>query len=259
MYEVARGIVRTRIALFLRDTLGLFHPDLEWNRGSVLDVACGRGEWVLDAAHAYRDTFFVGIDTDQNSIRYANACRHVQQRDNCDFFRTVDLCPLIDEPFDLVHSDHLSSHLSLPQLGTFLTKVNEVLVPGGQIVIREAGRLETSSRALTEWLTFLEQAKQALGHLTASQRAAFPERLSEAGYRQADHLVQTLALEPGSPVLQMIQAGYPEPLIIGGQLLVQQGMVTTEQIEALHHRLSIDLLSESFRGTWSFSTWVGMK
>src|SRR3981081_4198583 len=59
-------------------------PDLPVH-AQVVDLACGPGSWVLDAAYALPESEVTGVDISQTMIRYAAARARSQEVTNVSF------------------------------------------------------------------------------------------------------------------------------------------------------------------------------
>src|SRR5713226_5004294 len=71
--EIARLMNQSRL---LTRSLGGVFPELAEelaNAGSMLDLACGPGGWVLDAAYVYPAARVVGVDIEASLVQYARA------------------------------------------------------------------------------------------------------------------------------------------------------------------------------------------
>src|SRR5690242_11234173 len=71
----------------------------------VLDVACGTGGWVIEAAQTYPEVSLVGIDISQRMIKYARTQAEACQIHDRIEFRVMDALGPLDFPtasFDLV-------------------------------------------------------------------------------------------------------------------------------------------------------------
>ncbi len=79
------------------------------NFQSILDIACGPGDWVLDVAFAHPTSEVAGIDISQIMIEYANARMRTQNVSNASFGVMNILKPLefSDHTFDLVNARFL--------------------------------------------------------------------------------------------------------------------------------------------------------
>src|SRR5260370_26305993 len=72
----------------------------------VLDVACGTGGWIIEAAQTYPEMSLVGIDINQHLIEYARAQAAAHHVDDRVKFHVMDVLSILDFPeasFDLVN------------------------------------------------------------------------------------------------------------------------------------------------------------
>src|SRR6266550_7307709 len=81
---------------------------------TILDIACGPGEWVCNVAFEHAEIDVTGIDLSRSSIQYARARAQVQRLDNVSF-RTMDATKSLDFPdgsFDFVNARFLVGFMS---------------------------------------------------------------------------------------------------------------------------------------------------
>lgn len=138
----------------------------------VLDVGCGAGGWVVEAARAYSMMSLVGIDISERMIAYA--CKHAQAEQVTDRveFRIMDALHTLEFPpasFDLVNLRLGVSFLRKWEWPQLLSEFQRVTRGGGIIRLTEADIAENSSPALTRLGHLLRQAFYAAGNFFALQ------------------------------------------------------------------------------------------
>src|SRR5579875_3362086 len=113
-YFVDAETVTEMTRLLAQDTLitrsmgGLFPERTDHLEGmhAILDVACGPGGWVLEAAREYPHIQITGIDISERSIQYARASAQARDFSNA-HFKVMDILKPLDLPdasFDLVNA-----------------------------------------------------------------------------------------------------------------------------------------------------------
>jgi SAM-dependent methyltransferase len=108
---------------------------------TVLDIACGPGDWTLEVAHTYYDdkVQVTGIDISQKTIEYARARAQSQGIENVKF-RVMDATVPLDFPdeaFDLVNARFIAGFLSASVWPQFLAECMRILRPGGTLRLTE--------------------------------------------------------------------------------------------------------------------------
>ncbi|PFH49806.1 hypothetical protein AMATHDRAFT_62438 [Amanita thiersii Skay4041] len=119
--------------------------------GRVLDLGCGTGNWIFEAAKGWPDCTFVGFDLVNvqvptilldSSVR----CRIEWRHGN---FLTTRL-PFDDDEFDHVHIQYIARGVPENKWGVLLDEVNRVLSPGGSVEIIEE---DVVFPVLPKWFT----------------------------------------------------------------------------------------------------------
>jgi ubiquinone/menaquinone biosynthesis C-methylase UbiE len=163
----------------------------------VLDLACGPGGWVVDAAFALRkqEVEVAGVDISAPMIAYANALARTQQRTNASF-EVMDITqPLTfaEKAFDAINARFLAGVLrGRPQWETLLAECVRLLRPGGMIRLVESdGLVVTTSKSLARLQNQLTRSMHARGYgfssdegLTLGITPVLPHLLRDAGFEQ---------------------------------------------------------------------------
>lgn len=101
----------------------------------VADVACGTGRAIVNLAHAYPASTFVGFDLDASGLERGRR-RSVELGLSNVSFVTCDAAALeVDEPFDAVFVFNAVHDQAAP--AAVLQQIRDVLVPGGLLVLDE--------------------------------------------------------------------------------------------------------------------------
>ncbi|KAG6814125.1 hypothetical protein H0H92_002120 [Tricholoma furcatifolium] len=128
-----------KLAQYLRGSISFVNfPEGPPER--TLDLGCGTGAWVIDAAKAWPDCEFVGFDLVNVQIPHklldeAIAGRIEWRHGN---FLTNKL-PFDDDEFDHVHIQGIAKGVPENKWGSLFEEVNRVLRPGGSVEIIEEG------------------------------------------------------------------------------------------------------------------------
>ncbi|BAF71287.1 class I SAM-dependent methyltransferase [Sulfurovum sp. NBC37-1] len=125
-YRGSRGMIKERLKIYLPFLFPLkaLYPDTR-----VLDIGCGRGEWLeLLKEHAIEAE---GIDFDQGML---NACHEiglkVRQGDGIAYLKEQ-----ADESLLAINAFHVVEHISFDQLHDLVNEAHRVLKPGGLLIL----------------------------------------------------------------------------------------------------------------------------
>jgi ubiquinone/menaquinone biosynthesis C-methylase UbiE len=138
--------------------------------GSVLDVGCATGGWLIEAAKAYPTMReLVGIDINSKVVAYARAQAEAERLSDRMQFRTMDALRMLEFPngsFDLVNQRAGASYLRKWDWPKLLLEYQRVTRAGGVIRITEGDLIvESSSPALSRLFDLLLQAFYQAGHV----------------------------------------------------------------------------------------------
>jgi len=118
----------------------------------ILDVACGTGGWLIQAAKTYPNlTRLVGIDVNAHLIDHARARAQAEQVSDRVDFQVMDALLILEFPkgyFDLVNLRSATSFMRTWNWPKMLSEMQRVARPGGVIRITEALRMHSNSPAV---------------------------------------------------------------------------------------------------------------
>ncbi len=152
---------------------------------NFLDVGCGTGELVIDAAK--KGTHSVGIDFSNDMIDIANKTRESQGAENSEFIcKSIFDYNLEPESYDLVAANGFIEYISYDELDKFLTDVAEGLNKGGSFVFGSRNRLFNifSSNKFTEQEIENGSAEKLLKEIIKISSINEPEEL--VGFNTAE-------------------------------------------------------------------------
>lgn len=167
----------------------------------VLDVACGTGGWLIEAAKTYPTmTKLVGIDISKKMVEYAQAQAKDQQVKERVAFHVMDaLRPLgfPDAHFDLVNQRSGTGYLRTWDWPKLLSEFRRITRPGGVIRITEADfGVESTSPALTHLNTIVFEAFYRAGHLFLNEKTGVTSELARLIDQYGFQDVQTRTCMP---------------------------------------------------------------
>ncbi len=150
----------------------------------VLDVGCGTGNWLVEAAKSYPSiTTLVGVDVSIRMVDFARELAKEQGVSDRVDFHVMDALRMIEFPpnyFDLVNQRMGWSYLRTWDWPELLQEYQRVTRGGGVIRITESGVfVETNSPALTQYWTIVRDAFFHAGHLFENRREGVTSKLAD--------------------------------------------------------------------------------
>ncbi len=126
----------------------------------VLDIGCGTGGWVIEAAQTYPEMSLVGVDISQHMIKYARTQAH-QVNDRVEFY-VMDVLGMLDFPaasFDLVNLRFGISFLRTWDWPRMLSGLLWATCPDGVVRVTESEVIiQSNSPALTQLCEMVQYA-----------------------------------------------------------------------------------------------------
>jgi ubiquinone/menaquinone biosynthesis C-methylase UbiE len=231
----------------------------------VLDVGCGPGGWILEAARLYPHMALIGIDISWRLIEYARAEAQAQRLiDGVEFLVMDATKPLTfpDASFDLVNMRNASSFLSLADWPWLLRELVRVTRPGGIIRVTDCGTPQTTSPAYAQLCQMLQCAGYKAGYcLTAEEWGILPmlpQLLTESGCQNVQTTNHAVACPGGTAAGQLFyqNALYTFQMTLP---LMQKMGCTTEDYDAIYQQALLDLQQNNSHAQWDFLTAWGSK
>ncbi len=232
----------------------------------VLDVACGTGEWVREAAQTYSDMNLVGIDINAMMIDYARSQAKEQGLTDRVEFQAMDVLKKFDLPdnsFDLVNLRFGISFVRTWDWPSLLLEMQRVVRPGGIIRLTEAEiEIQGTSQALTALYALGTIPLYRAGHLFTQDKAGLTDHLAELLTKSWCGDVQSrfypLIFRAGTPEGEFFKEDM-RYLHITMTPFVKKWGGLTENYEALYQQAFKDMEQPSFFATWPHLTVWGSK
>jgi ubiquinone/menaquinone biosynthesis C-methylase UbiE len=162
----------------------------------VLDVACGTGSWLIEAAKTYPTIqLLIGVDVSATMLRYARAQAEEQAVHDRVEFATMDALRMLefpDEFFNLVNHRFAMSWLRTWDWPKLLDEYQRICKPGGVIRVTECRvGVDSTSSALTRLNELGFQAFYQSGHLFEQDRNGVINQLARLLTQHGVQDVQT--------------------------------------------------------------------
>lgn len=157
--ELVRLMVQGKVITEAMEGLLSEQPDPTIFR-RVLDVGCGPGEWIIDAAKTYPTMSFIGIDISRRMIEYAREQAAQQHVENRIEFHVMDALRMLEFPadfFDLVNLRCAQGFMRTWDWPKMISELLRVCSSGGVVRVTnaEAGGL-TNSPALAQFFELFQ-------------------------------------------------------------------------------------------------------
>jgi ubiquinone/menaquinone biosynthesis C-methylase UbiE len=261
--ETARLMLQDRL---LTKAMGGVFPasfDLS-NVHHILDIGCGPGGWVLDAAFATPHIDIAGIDISQRMIRYANAQAKVLQRLNASFEVMDALQPLgfSDATFDIVNARTIQGAIPRDTWPSLLKESFRILRPGGRIRLTETEWGITNSAGYEKMMDLFCLAFYRSGKgfsPTGRQVSITPVQarlLQDSGFQDIYQEAYAVNFSAGMEAFE----GFYQNHMVGFQtiqpFLVKMGVTTEEEVDQVYQQMMFEMNLDTFCGVWYLmSTW----
>ena len=231
----------------------------------VLDIGCGPGGWILEAARLYPHMNLTGIDISWRMIEYARAEAQARKlTDGVEFLVMDALHPLKfpDASFDLVNLRFGGSFLLVKDWPRLLGELLRVTRPGGIVRVTDLETTQGTSSAGNRIFQMSLCALYRSGHSLTEEKMGvtheLPHLLSESGCQQVQTKDSTLEFVAGT---------------VGGQnayqnmmfalqtmlLFLQKWGCASEDYDALREQVLIEMQQPDFRTTSQMVTAWGTK
>jgi ubiquinone/menaquinone biosynthesis C-methylase UbiE len=232
----------------------------------VLDIGCGTGGWVLDAAQAYPAMSLAGIDVSKPMIGYAREQAQALQVAERVEFHVMDALLILEFPpdyFDLVNIRFGSSFMRIWDWPKLFSEMLRVSRPGGVIRVTEPEIFnQCTSPAHRRLNAMFQCALFHAGHLFEETPAGLTLHLADLftrhGVQQVQTTTHTLSFQAGTPEGQ----SYIEDVLHLSQTVrpfLQKWGCLSQDYDALCSQLLEELRQPTYHSTWQFLTAWGTK
>lgn len=228
---------------------------------SVLDLACGPGEWVMGMASAFSHMELVGVDKSKRMINYASA-RASAQNQPCTF-RVMDVTQRLDFPdesFDLINTRFIIAFMKRDQWPLLLGECHRLLKPGGVIRIseQESGFSNhlTYQKYMDLWGNAWRSAGNAFSHTNAyiGVTVVLKQLLRQAGFVDPEHRPILVDLSSGEPNHKAFMRNFVEAITLATPFLLNLGVATKKEINELAALMEDLIDQKGFAAFWLLLT-----
>ncbi len=232
----------------------------------VLDIACGTGGWVLEAAQTYPEMNMVGVDINTLLIDYSRTQAKELGLENRVEFQVMDALKKLEFPdnsFDLVNLRFGVSFVRTWDWPHLLLEMQRVVRPGGTIRLTEC-EINTpgSSQATTQlhevWIRAFYQA----GHLFTQEPTGLTSHLAELLAKSWCEGVQAksypLAFRAGTPEGVNFKEDMDYTIQMTRPFIQKWGGLPANH-DVLYRQALTDMEQPDFSAIWPYLTAWGYK
>ena len=231
----------------------------------VLDVGCGTGGWLLEAAKTYPAmTRLVGVDVNTHVIEHARAQAEAAQMHGRVEFQVMDALLILEFPkgyFDLANMRLASSFMRTWNWPKLLDEMQRVTRPGGVIRLTEIERMDSNSPALNSLVDLMRNALFNSGHLFSEGSHGPANDLAHLLHQDGVQNVQTraslLEFRAGTADVQ----SFAENMRLAYRTTVpflRKWSRLPDDYETLYQEMLRDTQQPDFAASWSLITAWGI-
>ncbi len=234
----------------------------------ILDLACGPGEWVMQASRSYPSLQrVVGVDKSRRMIEYANAQAEADD-ERAVMFRVMDITQLLDfedASFDLVNGRFLLSFMKREQWPLLIKECRRILKPGGILRVTEQESGFSNNLIYQKYIDLWGTAWMKSGHSFAHSHAyigvtvMLKQMMHQAGLSDLRHQPISIDLSTGMAIHQEMIHNLTEALKLASPFLIKVGAGTQREINALYKQMESLKGAEDFCAYWFLQTIWGSK
>jgi len=226
--------------------------------GRVLDVACGKGEWVRAMAHTYPAMEVVGLDASEETIRTVRCL--ASHLDNARFLLGEMHCmsDVADNSFDLVRACCVAPWVAPHAWHALIQQWLRVCRSGGRLVWIESAFPETNSQACLQWCEMMQRAMLFSGK-TPDVTPMMDILFADAGCQNLQQVETTLDVSTGTDLHIRLHRNISVLLEMVQPFLTNHKAGSVSDIDRVCREAAIDLYGDDFIATWTFQVVTGEK
>lgn len=267
--EIARLVNKAHLLIqALGGLLPGLKPEPMQRITSVLDIACGPGIWALEFARKHPQISVIGVDTNEAMITYAQRMAQQQTMGNAEYLTIpsfAGLFPFAEASFDLINIQFLATFLKKDDWPRLISACKRLLRPGGLLRLTEfeGGRVnspaqEELSQLLLHAMRLADQSFWPFDWYS-DVRCEIEPLLHIANFHRCNTVRHTINYSYGASLHEAWKRDY---LILSREmqpLIVQRGVATQKQVDALHQQQYYEMNAPTFHAIVPMLTMWGTK
>ncbi|KAG8771307.1 hypothetical protein FRC16_005957, partial [Serendipita sp. 398] len=194
---------------------------MSWKPNNILDLGCGNGVWILDAANLWPDAMFTGLDIAPIQPSLSLLAPHLAKRIRWVNANFLEQLPFPTSHFDFVRICRIARGVPEHKWKEFFKEVSRVLKPGGALEVFEedlvfpGGAEKVRHPPLVTKINYGEEStRSSPGSLRSSSNAStirYRSTLSslEQAYKDMHH-ERRISLRPISILSNILPAFFHE-------------------------------------------------
>ncbi len=265
--ELGRLTIQGKIITAAMEGLLSEQPDPTIFR-SVLDVGCGPGDWIIEAAQTYPTMSLIGIDISQRMIEYARAQATIHHVEDQVEFHVMDALRMLEFPqsyFDLTNLRCAQGFMRTWDWPKMMSELLRVTRPGGVVRVTnaEAGG-KTNSPALAQFFELFQEGLFQAGNFFEQAPNGLTNHLApllkQHGCKGVQTKTYSLAYRAGTPEGE----AYIEDMKRSFRTLrpfIQKwhSTIKDHDYDAICQRALQEMKQSDFHSTWDLLTAWGTK
>lgn len=230
---------------------------------TVLDLACGPGEWMMQMASNYPHLQqIIGVDISRRMVEYANIQAEAAEVSNV-AFRVMDILQPLDFPdasFDLINGRFLLGFMKREQWPMLLAECYRLLRPGGILRITEQESGFSNDPSYQQYMDIWGAAWRKAGHAFAQTNAfigvtvELKRLMHEAGLREPHHRPISIDLSTDQPAHREMLENLALALHLASPFLLALHVSTKRKIEILVKDMESLIGKQDFAAYWFLQT-----
>ena len=232
----------------------------------MLDIGCGAGSWIIEAAQTYPAMSLVGIDISPRMVEYAQKIARTQSINDRVTFQIMDaLRPLEfpNESFDMVNIRLGNSFIRTWDWPLLYLEMLRVTRPGGIIRVTEAGAIDDSIKgAHLQMLFAFVGALFRAGHIFKHESAGLTGRLQGQFKQYGAQGVQTkeynLVYQAGTEEGEAYHENFTHLFQVARPFIRKWGCAP-EDYDDIYNQALTEMHRPDFCATWHFVCAWGTK
>ena len=233
----------------------------------VLDIGCGPGGWIMEAAQMYPHMCLFGIDISRRMIAYAREQAASQGLSGRVEFHVMDALLKLEFPsdfFDLVNLRLGSSWMRKWNWPELLLEMLRVTRPGGVVRLTEIEVIQPSnSEAHQRFCQMILCALFRAGHFFEQESTGITTHLApllkQHGCLQVQEKPYALEFKAGTSEIQAYIEDSRHVIRTFQPFLQKWGCLSIENYKAFSRKFLTEIGRDDFHVTWNFLTAWGNK